>query len=136
MADFDATKFGQWLRANVADPQTHPFGNGQCALNVRQALAAGGLVPAVHPVEAKDWGPTLLTLGLAALPQAGYAPAAGDVCVIQPTSVCPDGHIEGYDGQNWISDFVQREFWPGPSFRIELPAYVIYRWFAAGGGGR
>ncbi len=135
MADFDGAKFGQWLRANVAPPATYPFGNGQCALHVRLALAAAGLVPATHPADAKDWGPTLLTLGFAATPAAAYTAAAGDICVIQPTSACPDGHMEGYDGQNWISDFVQRAFWPGPSFRAELPAYVVYRWPGAGMGG-
>jgi hypothetical protein len=53
----------------------------------------------------------------------------GDIAVIQATSESKDGHIEGYDGTEWISDFVQkRGFWPGPSFRAEQPASVLYRW--------
>jgi len=38
----------------------------------------------------------------------------GDIAVIQPTSAgnCA-GHIEGYDGSAWISDFIQSGFWPG-----------------------
>jgi hypothetical protein len=86
------------------------------------------LVPASHPLKAKDWGPTLIALGFVPIPNAGYTPKPGDIAVIQSTTASDAGHIEGYDGQNWISDFVQREFWPGPSFRIEKPAYIIYRW--------
>ena len=55
----------------------------------------------------------------------------GDIAVIQATQDCKDGHIEAYDGTEWISDFIQkRGFWPGPSFRAETPDYVIYRWSA------
>lgn len=50
--------------------------------------------------------------------------------MIQGTSESKDGHIQGYDSaaRQWISDFVQmRDFWPGPSFRNEKPAFVVYR---------
>jgi hypothetical protein len=56
-----------------------------------------------------------------------YVPQLGDIAVIQRTSNGPHGHIEGYDGANWISDFVQREFWPGPKYRAEKPRFEIYR---------
>jgi hypothetical protein len=126
MATFDKQRFASWLRANVSPAQ---FGEGKCALHVRLALAAAGLVPESHPVSAKDWGPTLEALGFN--PVQGDDPDAvlGDVAVIQSTSDCRDGHIEGYDGTEWISDFVQkRGFWPGPTYRAETPAYIIYRW--------
>lgn len=38
------------------------------------------------------------------------------------------GHIAGYDGKDWISDFVQNGFWPGKAYRTERPDYVIYRY--------
>lgn len=57
-----------------------------------------------------------------------YMPTKGDIVVIQPTSHGgSSGHIQGYDGKNWISDFVQTGFWPGPAYRKETPPYVIYR---------
>jgi hypothetical protein len=126
MGTFDPQRFVSYLRDNVSPAQ---FGEGKCTLHVRLALAAAGLVPASHPVSAKDWGPTLEALGFA--PMQGDASDAqlGDVAVIQATSDCGDGHIEGCDGTEWISDFVQqRGFWPGPSYRAEKPAFVLYRW--------
>jgi hypothetical protein len=52
----------------------------------------------------------------------------GDIVVIQPTKHGnPAGHIAGYDGKDWISDFVQRGFWPGSAYEKEKPGYVVYR---------
>ncbi len=64
MAAFDRQRFASYLRDNVSPAQ---FGEGKCALHVRLALAAAGLVPESHPVSAKDWGPTLEALGFARL---------------------------------------------------------------------
>jgi hypothetical protein len=126
MASFDKQRFVSFLRENVSPAQ---FGEGKCALHVRLALAAAGLVPATHPVSAKDWGATLETLGFAPVLGDPANAVLGDIAVIQTTSESRDGHIEGFDGTEWISDFVQkRGFWPGPSFRAEQPAFVLYRW--------
>jgi hypothetical protein len=126
MVAFDKQRFVSYLRANVSPAQ---FGEGKCALHVRLALAAAGLVPAAHPVSAKDWGPTLETLGFVVLHGDAADAQLGDIAVIQGTSGSTDGHIEGYDGTEWISDFVQkRGFWPGPTFRAEQPPFVLYRW--------
>jgi type VI protein secretion system component Hcp len=38
------------------------------------------------------------------------------------------GHVAGYDGKNWISDFVQNDFWAGPAYRKERPHYAVYRY--------
>jgi hypothetical protein len=52
----------------------------------------------------------------------------GDVAIIEPTEHGnPAGHIEGFDGKAWISDFVQSGFWPGPAYSKEEPSYVVYR---------
>ena len=105
-----------------------PFGQHQCATYVREALEAGGLVTIGHPAAAKDWGPTLVRIGFRVIDPANYSAALGDVIVIQGTSMSKSGHIEIYDGKNWISDFVQQHgMWPGPSYRAEKPSYKIYR---------
>ena len=127
MAGFVKAAFAKAL----ADNALPPFGQGKCARFVRIALEAGGLNSAGHPVSAKDWGPTLTRLQFQPIPQAAYQPQLADVVVIQATSTSPHGHIQGYDGTQWISDFKQREFWPGPSFRTEKPAFVAYRRNAA-----
>ena len=128
MAAVNVDKFTEHLR-NKAD-QTG-YGNGRCAYFVRQALAAGGYEPATWPVHAKDWGPPLLRAGFKLVKVKSlstFRPMKGDVAVIQATSHRKSGHIQGFDGRNWISDFVQRNgFWPGQEYRKETPAYVIYR---------
>lgn len=106
------------------------YGNKQCALYVRQALEhAGGRGPG-NINHAKAWGPALLGMGFheVVVPNPeNFLPMKGDVAVIQGTSTSVSGHIQGYDGRNWISDFIQQGFWPGPAYRTERPSYVIYR---------
>lgn len=140
MPTFDKKEFGSYLTKNVSAPQ---FGVGLCAKYVRHALASAGLAPSTHPVSAKDWGPTLLGMGFKEHARNGYLAVngqfnacsidpyvaeLGDVVVIQGTSTSADGHMAGYTGTAWVSDFVQREMWPGPTYRKEKPAYAIYRW--------
>lgn len=124
MATFDKQAFAAALAHNALPP----FGQGLCATYVRRAIEAAGLDTTGHPRFAKDWGPTLLHLGFQPVAPAGYAAILGDIVVMQGTSESVPGHIEGYDGTNWISDFVQQAFWPGPSFRQEKPDFVVYRW--------
>jgi hypothetical protein len=126
MQGFDVDKFGKHLQVNALPP----FGQGKCARFVRLALEAGGAQIAGHPASAKDWGPVLLRAGFKTVTAAkieNYRPSSGDVAVIQGTSSRADGHIQGYDGSQWISDFVQSAFWPGPSYRNEKPDFKIYR---------
>jgi len=68
------------------------------------------------------------------------APKTGNVAVIQPyTNGNPAGHVQIFDGEQWISDFKQGEtpasragyngfggFWPGPEYRKNKPPFIIY----------
>ncbi len=123
----DLLKFATQLRSNA---DKAGFGKGKCAYYVRLALASAGATTLGHPVHAKDWGPLLVKNEFGtvlAVTPSSFTPELGDIAVIQATSTSKSGHIQGYDGRNWISDFVQKEFWPGPTYRTERPAYVIYR---------
>ncbi len=99
--------------------------------------------PVTHPGSAKDWGPTLLAMGFRAHARDGYravngqfntcsaeayAPVLADIVVMQGTSASEHEHMAGFNGTAWVSDFVQRDLWPGPSYRKEKPAHAIYRW--------
>jgi hypothetical protein len=123
---FDKKTFGTHLRANISEKQ---FGEGKCARHVRLALFASGRKLVSWPASAKDWGSALLALGFIVVPDVTHVPQCGDVAVMQPprSATTKHGHIQGYDGTNWISDFVQAEFWPGPAYRKDKPSYVIYR---------
>ena len=59
---------------------------------------------------------------------ADYIPQKGDVIVLQPPEGEEAGHIEMYNGTNWVSDFVQGErIYPGPAYRRDKVAYEIFR---------
>ena len=128
MSSVDVPKFIDHLRSNA---DKVGYGKGKCAYHVRLALAAGGYEPAVRPVHAKDWGPSLVRAGFRKMnvnDLTRYKPMKGDVAVIQATTRRTSGHIQAYDGSEWVSDFVQKNgFWPGPEYRKETPDYAIYR---------
>lgn len=104
---------------------------GRCAHHVRLALEAGGAKTSGHPAHAKDWGGVLLRNGyqkIGVISLQSYSARAGDIAVIQPyTGGSISGHIQVWDGQHWISDFVQRDFWPGQGYRRAKPSFAIYR---------
>lgn len=102
-----------------------------CATRVREALQAGGANTVGHLIDAKTYGPVMLRNGFHKITvekPEGYVFMKGDVVVIEPyEGGNPSGHIAGFDGKNWLSDFVQTGFWPGPGYRTHRPSYVVYR---------
>jgi hypothetical protein len=120
---FNKSTFVATLNSNALPP----FGQGICAKHVRIALEAAGVNSAGHPVSAKHYGPFLKKVGFAVVTETPYVPQIGDIGVIQGTSKSVHGHIAGYDGTRWVSDFVQKELYPGPSYRAEKPKIEIYR---------
>ncbi|WES66968.1 CHAP domain-containing protein [Superficieibacter sp. HKU1] len=111
---------------NYAKANAHANSIRKCAEYTRKAIAAGG-INIGNTFHAKDYGPFLETAGFR--PVGTYeSPKAGDVVVIQPyEGGNPSGHMAIYDGQNWYSDFKQRDMWGGPGYRTAQPAYKIYR---------
>jgi hypothetical protein len=126
----DLEKFTDYLRKNVRRDGKH----GECALYVRKALevGAGAKITGGHPSKAKMYGPTLESLGFHKITvddpdQFNFI--KGDVMVMEPWpgSASDAGHIAGYDGQTWFSDFRQLDFWAGPDYRRTRPSYAVYR---------
>lgn len=122
----DAERFATHLRTHAALRSERI-----CARRVREALEAGGGRTRGHPADAKDWGPTLLRMGFHELrveDPADFIFMKGDIVVIQPYhGGNPSGHIAGFDGRIWISDFRQRDFWSGQGYRDHQPSHVFYR---------
>jgi len=124
----DKDKFAKHLRKFAENTS-----QSECAAYVRRALEAGGASTKGHARAAKDYDAVLLRNGYHSVAadsaEAPYVPMKGDIVVIQPTAKGNKaGHIAGYDGKDWISDFVQNGFWPGKAYRTERPDYVIYRY--------
>lgn len=130
-ATLNCEKFVKHLRAQ-ASPR--PPGHGRCGEYVRKALQAGGAqLHGLYPPTGKEFGPILEMLGYHEVTVEDpdhFNFMKGDVMVMQPykTSKNLAGHVAGYDGKNWISDFVQRDFWAGPAYRSEKPHYAVYRY--------
>ena len=126
MAAVDVDKFAAHLRTHAKRKSIH-----KCAKYVRQALEAAGGDTSGHLEDARTWGPTLLRMGFRELPvekPEAYKPLKGDIVVIQPyENGNPSGHIAGFDGKIWISDFKQIDFWGGPEYRRLKPPHVFYR---------
>jgi hypothetical protein len=124
----DIEKFVKHLKDNALPG----FGQGKCAKFVRKALEAGGAYVTPNTQSAKDYGPILLQIGFREIEVKdpdSFRFVKGDVMVMQPyTNGNINGHVAGYNGSKWISDFVQTDFWAGPGYRAERPAYVVYRY--------
>jgi RHS repeat-associated protein len=133
---FDVDKAVKTLIANYPWPKdpSAQWGLHQCAKYVRMALEGGGLNTTkdpAHKVNAKDYGPLLISRGFTEVSKEGYVPQKGDIAVIQNYkggSVA--GHITMYTGSHWGSDFKQTDMWSGKGFRKYKPAYAIYRFSA------
>lgn len=101
---------------------------GECGKYVREAIEAGG-IRLIRKNSAKDYGSSLKTAGFteySSVSPGGYK--AGDIAVIQnPDAQHKHGHMQMYSGSQWISDFKQKDFWPGSIYTEKTPSYKIYR---------
>jgi RHS repeat-associated protein len=109
---------------NYADQHAAKGSLRECATYCRKAFEAGGVDTKGHPIDAKDWGPTLLKNGAAVVSQDGYTPQKADVAVFAGNDAHPSGHITIYDGKQWVSDFKQRNMSP---YGTSTPPVTIYR---------
>jgi hypothetical protein len=123
------------LRRNaVIEPLFHPR-HGWCARFTRLAIVAGFGGEAAEPDVPHNPPATFI----ATLQAAGYTSQgvnavgfeAGDVAVILPYGSHKWGHVAMFDGNNWISDFVQLGAWsgiyPNDAYRRAAPPYEIFR---------
>ena len=100
---FNIDKFVQTLQSN-AKPSTL----GKCAKHVRLALEAGGADTTNHPISASDYAPILIKNNFYEVNSPDYTPKKGDIYIIERFGTHTHGHIAGYDGSQWISDFKQK----------------------------
>ena len=63
-----------------------------------------------HPVAAADWGNTLTKIGYRQINPKFDSPKEGDIYIIDRTGKHIYGHIAGFNGQQWVSDFKQKSY--------------------------
>ncbi|OOS07878.1 CHAP domain-containing protein [Moraxella cuniculi DSM 21768] len=115
-SNFQAPKTSERLTANSAPSIAAAAASraalkssiGRCAMYVRKALQAADykFTPQVSAYQYASNG-TLASAGFVKLDNNNYVPQAGDVAVFNRTAKNPHGHIQIYDGKDWISDFRQ-----------------------------
>jgi hypothetical protein len=110
------------------DSHAHLHSAHHCAASVRQAMEAAGIPTGDRPPsgDAGDYGAFLLRHGAQVIPQESYDPKAGDIAVFDRTEDHPAGHIQVFDGQRWVSDFVQHTFSPYRD-QESTPPVTVYR---------
>lgn len=96
----------------------------KCARSIRIALQSAGANIHNHPVAAADWGGTLVQLGFKKISPAFSNPQRGDIYIIKRTSKHSYGHIAGFSGSQWVSDFKQRSH---DVYRDDGVKYEYYR---------
>ncbi|MDR6185528.1 hypothetical protein QE384_001429 [Acinetobacter baylyi] len=94
------------------------------AKSVRIALQSAGAKIISHPVAASDWGDTLTKIGYRQIQPAFDHPQKGDIYIIKRTPNHIYGHIAGYSGSQWISDFKQNSY---DVYRDDNVTYTYYR---------
>ena len=101
---------------------------GRCARAVRLALEAGGINTNPHPISAKDYEPYLKKWGFTKIPRSDYDPIKGDIRVFQNyPGGSKHGHIDMYNGKQWVSDYFEKNDFPGNGYRLHN-TFSIFRW--------
>jgi len=111
--------------------KTNP--KGDCAQSVKNGLDAGfgGKQGETLHNGPQNYGPGLEKLGF--VPINNNSPLKpGDVMIFQTFSGRPWGHIQMWNGSNWLSDYIQKnrsDGYPGPSdtYKNANPSYQLYR---------
>ncbi len=100
------------IAAAQASRAAHGRSIGRCALYVRRALQAAGYSFTPQPSAYQYAHGTLASAGFVKIKNDGYVPQVGDIAVFNRTAKNPHGHIQIYDGNQWVSDFRQPKFSP------------------------
>jgi len=110
------------------------YGIGKCATYVIEALVnkdgGGAKTSLAFPNPAKDFGPILEDMGFKPYTFDTYTPKRGDVVILQQWRTHSNGHMEMWDGNQWVSDYKQGNAfypWTGSQGADDLPNFTVYR---------
>lgn len=118
--------------AEYATKQARATSQGRCALFIRQALQFGGKFQFTPQPSAYLYNNVLPGLGFKGFPASEPA-KVGDVIVYGRSSLHPHGHIQVWNGKNWVSDFIQRRAVPYRLGYDPAQSITLYRYNEASG---
>lgn len=104
--------FAPSVAARAATRAAHSKSIKRCALYVRKALQSAGYKFTPKESAYMYAHGTLAGAGFTKISNHDYVPQVGDVVVFNRTAKNPHGHIQIYNGNQWISDFRQNKFSP------------------------
>ena len=107
---YDSAKAAAYVTANAEKKSRNC-----CAWYVMKALHAGGSPAYILPAYAYSW--LLPQLGFDEVAAEGYTPQMGDIVVFPKVDGHIWGHIQMWNGQQWISDFMQKGFYAAVGYR-------------------
>jgi RHS repeat-associated protein len=125
----DKDKVADYMDKHAVGTDTY---HGTCAAVCHAGLVAGGLTDTKNrPIDANENGPFLEKHGAIAVGRSdtatlpnGYSPQKGDVAIFQGgTHRNTSGHMEIYDGKQWVSDTKQTRFSPRRDYEGGVTIY-------------
>ena len=116
---FNTEKAATYVTENAA-----PRSKTCCAWYVMRAMHSGGCPIGIYPAWA--YKHVLPLYNFKRVDKSNYRPQKGDIVVIENSKEHFWGHIAMYNGNTWVSDFVQRSITP---YRKSYP-YEIFRYDA------
>lgn len=109
------------------DAKANRSSTGLCGRYVHNAIVAGGVE--MDSANAKDLGPKLEAAGFTPVAtetnNGDYTLQAGDVVVFDKVPGHENGHAAMYDGEQWVSDYKQNDFFAAEPYK--QGKYKIYR---------
>ena len=85
-----------------------------CAWYVMRALHAGGCPAYLLPAYGYEW--LLPRMDFVEVSRTNYVPQKGDLIVFPAIGKHIWGHIQMWDGKQWVSDFRQRNMIPAKAY--------------------
>ncbi|MFB6350004.1 CHAP domain-containing protein [Moraxella sp. ZJ142] len=111
------------LAAKSATSAAKGSSTGWCALFVRKALQVAGYKITPQASAYMYNNGALASAGFTKVSKTNYQPQVGDVAVFNRSNKNPHGHIQIYNGTQWVSDFRQPKFSP----YTQHNGYTIWR---------
>jgi len=101
---------------------------GYCARAMNQAIKAATGKDTSGIASAKNYGPNLIKAGASRVTVTNGQYQKGDIMIYPSIPGHPHGHAQIYSGNGvWVSDFKQRDVYPGSGYRNAKTGGTVYR---------
>ncbi|MBQ8269909.1 MAG: CHAP domain-containing protein [Bacteroidaceae bacterium] len=121
--DYDADVAVRYVTENA-----EPRSRNCCAWYVMRAMQTGGCPIYILPAFGYSW--LLPQFGFVEIGNSSYIPELGDIVVFPAVKGHIWGHIQMWNGRQWVSDFKQKGFYAAQGYMNS--GYKIFRYKSSG----